>query len=622
MAIYTTVENKTVQGRIFHAITFFVLTIGGITMLYPFVLMISGSFRSEMDEANLSVVPPYFYSSDVLYRKFLEFKYQQNISLLNRAYLTRDFAFYRVAIPEQISATQVADFKEFYAEGTIPVYWQVLGGVEGQLTVPENLRKMRKRLKGRFDDDIENFAREAGVVISGWQQFVFTTPDWLSQRFDYSDDVVFQEYFSMLEEAPAAERYLLSLSGYFLDMIAYPQFGAIENFNQMLQQPLQGYHEFRLPATVPGLAEPQFREKWLEFVLQDLNLSFLLLEDIPDDRYQAYLRESYQGNLDELNRVWESNFTDFDQILLPQGEFLHGGTRQDYLQFIQDVPPEHYRLIGPEYTWRVWLESKYGDLAAINEAHGTAYSSMEQIWMPFADMEMAYTKENGMGLRWTFAKRNYVNVIDAIFVEGRAFMNTVIFCTLSVIVTLLVNPLAAYALSRFQLPGTYKILLLMMAVMAFPPMVTTIPVFIMMQNLGLMNTFVGLLLPTIANGYLIFLLKGFFDSLPRELYDAALIDGAGEFRMFWNITMALSKPILAVVGLTAFNSAYTVFLFALIIAPAEDMWLLPVWLYQYRETVSMGGVFASVILASIPPIVVFVFAQNIILRGIVVPVEK
>ena len=137
-----------------------------------------------------------------------------------------------------------------------------------------------------------------------------------------------------------------------------------------------------------------------------------------------------------------------------------------------------------------------------------------------------------------------------------------------------------------------------------------------------MNTFAGLLMPTIANGYLIFLLKGFFDSLPRELYEAAQMEGASELRMFFSITMALSKPILAVVALQAFNMSYAIFLFALIVAPEQDMWLLPVWLYQYRETVSMGGVFASVLLASVPPIVIFLFVQKIILRGIVVPVEK
>lgn len=622
MAIFTNVENKTLQGRIFHTFTFIFLTIGGLTMLYPFVLMISGSFRSEMDETDLDLLPSFFYSDNVLYQKFLEFKYQQNIGELNRAHLGRDFAFHLVPPPKHKSEAAVADFRQFLDETDLPNEWQVLGGVHGNRTVPENLRKLRQNLKEHFNDDIEAFAREVGTAVASWQQVVFPTPDWLSNRYDYSDDVIFRTYFRMMEEAPPAERQLVSLTGTFQEYFLYPRYGTVENYNANVTVPLASFSDFRLPREVPGEDQPLMRKEWLEFLLEDLNASFIVLQGIDVADYQAYLRDAYRGNIEELNQVWESQFTDFSEITLPAGEFLHGGSRQDYLEFLRLTPPEHYRLVGPEFSWRDWLYAKYGDIDALNAAHGSNYADFQQVWMPFADLEMTYTGEHSGSLRWTFAMRNYINVIDAIFVEGRAFMNTVIFCALSVIFALLVNPLAAYALSRFQLPGTYKILLLMMAVMAFPPMVTTIPVFIMMQNLGLMNTFAGLLLPTIANGYLIFLLKGFFDSLPRELYEAALIDGAGEFKMFFNITMALSKPILAVVGLSAFNSAYTVFLFALIIAPAEEMWLLPVWLYQYRETVSMGGVFASVLLASIPPIMVFIFAQNIILRGIVVPVEK
>ena len=242
--------------------------------------------------------------------------------------------------------------------------------------------------------------------------------------------------------------------------------------------------------------------------------------------------------------------------------------------------------------------------------------------MPVDHLEMQYVLANKGKLRRTFASRNFINVYDALFIQGRAFLNTTIFCILSVLTALLINPMAAYAMSRFQLPGTYKVLLILMATMSFPPMVAMIPTFIMLRELSLLNTFWALVLPGVANGYMIFLLKGFFDSLPQDLYHAALIDGAGEVRMFFQITMALSKPILAVVALGAFNYAYMMFLYALVVCPSEDMWLLSVWLMQYQGQVSMGGMFASVLIASIPPLIIFIFAQNIIMRGIVVPVEK
>ena len=125
-----------------------------------------------------------------------------------------------------------------------------------------------------------------------------------------------------------------------------------------------------------------------------------------------------------------------------------------------------------------------------------------------------------------------------------------------------------------------------------------------------------------ANGYSIFLLKGFFDSLPQELYEAADLDGAGELRIFWQITMSLSTPILAVIALGAFNYAYSNFMMALLICQDERMWTLMPWLYQLRMRSGDGVIFASLLIAAVPTLVVFSFCQNVIMRGIVVPVEK
>lgn len=622
MPIFIKVESKSLSGRLFHAGTFIFLTLAGMTMIYPFLLMISGSFRSEMDESQLDLIPAYFHQESALYQKFLEFKYQQDINAYNNAHLDRAFAFRLTDVPEDTSEAAARDLRLFFEETNPPFYWQRLGGVSGTKTVPENLRKLRHRLAERFDGDIKAFSRETGMALTQWNQIAPPPPEWLSPRFDFYGNALNETYLELMAEAPYAGRQLVSLSGHFLEMIVFPQYGDLDNLNRAFGTTLASLGEFRLPQTVPDEDQSAFREQWVDFALRDLNASFIAVVGIPDADYQSFLSKAYKGDIEQLNLVWESEYSDFSGISLPGSEFIPGAIQSDYREFLASISPEHWRLTGPEYAWSDWLRDRYGNVNLLSEAHGRDYTSFAQAWLPFADLEMQYVLENRWSLRLSYATRNFINVYDAVFLEGRVFLNTVIFCTLSVLLAILVNPLAAYALSRFQLPGTYKLLLLMMAVMAFPPMVTTIPVFLMMQKMGLMNTFAGLVLPTIANGYLIFLLKGFFDSLPRELYEAAQIEGASEFRMFFSITMALSKPILAVVALTAFNAAYTSFLFALIIAPEQDMWLMSVWLYQYRGTVSMGGVFASVLVASIPPITVFLFAQNIILRGIVVPVEK
>src|SRR5690606_18294868 len=100
------------------------------------------------------------------------------------------------------------------------------------------------------------------------------------------------------------------------------------------------------------------------------------------------------------------------------------------------------------------------------------------------------------------------------------------------------------------------------------------------------------------------------------------IDGAGEWTKFWTLTMNLSKPILAVIGLQAFIAAYSAFMMALIIIPDQDMWTLMVWLFQLQSEAHPAVMYASLVIAAIPTFLVFTFCQNLIMRGIVVPVEK
>jgi multiple sugar transport system permease protein len=153
-------------------------------------------------------------------------------------------------------------------------------------------------------------------------------------------------------------------------------------------------------------------------------------------------------------------------------------------------------------------------------------------------------------------------------------------------------------------------------------MVTAIPSFIMLRQFNLLNTFAALILPGMANGYSIFLLKGFFDSLPQELYESAQLDGANEWVLFWQITMGLSKPILAVVALNAFTAAYSNFMFAFVVCQDRRMWTMMVWLYELQQQSGQAVMYASLVIAAIPTFLIFLFCQNIIMRGIVVPSEK
>jgi len=160
--------------------------------------------------------------------------------------------------------------------------------------------------------------------------------------------------------------------------------------------------------------------------------------------------------------------------------------------------------------------------------------------------------------------------------------------------------------------------------MAFPASVAAVPGFLLLRDLGLLNTFAALVLPGAANGMSIFLLKGFFDSLPQELYEAAAIDGAPEWQVFWRISLPLVKPILAVNMLNTFILTYNGWQWAIIVCQDKRMWTVSVWTYQFYQTLTSQPyiVMAAFIMSSVPVLVVFLFCQKIILRGIILPSLK
>ena len=337
--------------------------------------------------------------------------------------------------------------------------------------------------------------------------------------------------------------------------------------------------------------------------------------------HRLYLKPRHGPSLDEVNRSLGTSFAGWSDIPFGSavewtGTSVPDAFAQTWTRFAGKSLSARWRdeagtLRTPDHLWNEWLRE-------------TGRVAPDAAWVPMPQLawHAQLFRDHKADIRDEFIWRNYRTVLDYILFHGRGIWNTVVYCTLAVLLALLVNPLAAYALSRAKLKATSQILFFLMLTMAFPHMVTQIPVFVLLRELGLLNTFAALLLPGMASGYSIFLLKGFFDSLPQELYESAQLDGAGEWTLFWQLTMRLSTPILSVIALQAFTLAYANFMYALLICQSPKMWTLMVWLYQLQQRSGPGVVQASLILAAIPTLAVFLACQRVLLRGIVVPVEK
>jgi multiple sugar transport system permease protein len=300
-----------------------------------------------------------------------------------------------------------------------------------------------------------------------------------------------------------------------------------------------------------------------------------------------------------------------------------GASTEDIAFFIQNVAlPEQIRIVNIAGDYRRFLQLKYDRIETLNQKWDSDYESFEGISYPADQIDYHHFLQRKPAIRKEFLVRNYAMALEQMLSDARSLRNTGIYVFLSILVAVLVNPLAAYALSRFKPAYTYQIIMLFMLTMAFPAMVMGIPNFLMLKRLNMLNTFWALILPAAADGYFIFLLKGFFDSLPRELYDSASLDGAGEFRLFWQFTLFLSKPILAVIALGAFNAAYRNFLFAFLVCQDQSMWTLMVHIYELMQRASASVGYAALVITAIPTLLVFIFFQNVIIKGIVIPMEK
>jgi multiple sugar transport system permease protein len=225
-------------------------------------------------------------------------------------------------------------------------------------------------------------------------------------------------------------------------------------------------------------------------------------------------------------------------------------------------------------------------------------------------------------IRREFAGRNFAFVLDYVLLNGRAVLNTVIFCSLAILTQLIVNPLAAYGLSRYPVRASGAILIFLLATMAFPAEVAMIPSFLLLKDLGLLNTFAALVLPTAASGYMIFLLKGFFDSLPPELFEAGSLDGAKEWTMLFRIALPLSRPVMGYLALLALMGAYSSFIYAFLVAQDQRIWTLMVWIYQLQNSAPRAVMMAALSLAALPTLLVFLAAQRAVTQGIVLPDDR
>jgi multiple sugar transport system permease protein len=200
----------------------------------------------------------------------------------------------------------------------------------------------------------------------------------------------------------------------------------------------------------------------------------------------------------------------------------------------------------------------------------------------------------------------------------RYLLNTFFVSAVVTVIALIFHSMAGYALARLRFPGRDAIFLAMFATFLISQPVIIVPLFILARTLHLLDSYAGLIVPSIFNAFGIFLLRQFYLGVPRELEDAALIDGAGYFRIWRSIILPLSRPIMSALAILFFLANWNSFLWPLTIISNQDLWMVQVAIANFHQQYngSWNYIMAASTVVALPTIVMFVIFQKRIVESI------
>lgn len=214
--------------------------------------------------------------------------------------------------------------------------------------------------------------------------------------------------------------------------------------------------------------------------------------------------------------------------------------------------------------------------------------------------------------------QNYVEAFTTYDI-GRNFLNSAILCVAIIVIQVGNSALSAYSLSKIKPKCGNFFFMFFLATMMFSGTALMFPLYIMMTKMGLIGSKWALILSSSAWAYCIFLFKNFFDGIPKDLFEAAEIDGCGRFGMFTKILLPLSKPVLVVCIMNTFLTVYNDFLYPLMLLPNEKDWTIMIRLYllEKQNLVDLPVMYVMLTAATLPVILVYLFAQKDITEGVV-----
>jgi len=198
------------------------------------------------------------------------------------------------------------------------------------------------------------------------------------------------------------------------------------------------------------------------------------------------------------------------------------------------------------------------------------------------------------------------------------FGNSVFITVVATVLTLLVNSMAAFALSKYRFPGREPVFLIMLATLMIPPTIVLVPNYLIAASLGLTNSLWGVILPAVATPTGVFMLRQYMLTLPDDLIEAARMDNASEWRIYWRIVLPLSAPALAVLAIFSVMWRWNEFLWPMVVLSRSEVFTLPLALFSFQGDLETqwNYLLAMTVLTLLPVTLIFVVLQRYITQGI------
>lgn len=228
-------------------------------------------------------------------------------------------------------------------------------------------------------------------------------------------------------------------------------------------------------------------------------------------------------------------------------------------------------------------------------------------------------RTNPFGLPAAWQWQNYLDILISER-YWRMLGNSLLIAVATVVLTLIVSAMAAFTLAHVRFFGSGFLLNYFLLGLMFPIATGILPLFLRIRDLGLLDSYMGVILPQVAFGIgmSILLMRNFFRNVPSELFDAAFVDGCGYVRFFWSVTLPLSRPIIATVGIIAFVGSWNSYIIPLIMLTSEEKYPWPLGIMNYRGEFGTAWhlILAFITMTILPTVIVFFAAQKHIIAGL------